>query len=861
MFSPNVVVNSQTKLTQETVYYRGQNFETTSYPNGTVLWNSASQAVWNGTDYVLYVFRDLYKTQGKYIVQVGRVGVEIYDYYIKIFSPDMAEVRVYDERWEIERLVTRGKNVSWDVIGAQSGTPTYSVVEYADGVNITKSFHSWAGWLHIKYIFKEYLKHEVTFVSELAENTTFRVKQQWAGIVGTKVKDTTEKTISSTTELEGTRFTFMKKKNELSVYEDQWSARNYLNYVEADTSAQGMKCDFYFGNWTLATGESLVIDPTTATLNNPTVDGYVLYNGSIYTLNDTDTSLYISGVAGSNYRAYVKWDVTSISDDATIQDTIFKYHGESSGVDTEIYQIENDPLAAQAIYEDARNGTVYADVADFPEIGTDKQIDLGASADSDLQAQLTSNWFAIGLSTGGTTGPSSIYSEEYGSVTPPPTLYVTYIVDTTAPTYSNLSTSTTAAGASCQFNTTWTDETELATTGGYIFSTNNTGSWANETWTAFSSNPQSISTSKTLNSTVGQIVGWRYYANDTANNWNNTGIQTLTTTDGDAPTFSTITANSTVVGDPVTLNVTISDNVAVSHFIYSWNNTGSWVNQTTTAFSSNPSQHSGTWNTSKVTVSVKVYANNTSNNWGVSSQYNFSLTYEPTIGGFTVSSAIIEPNEFFFVNATVNDLDGYTDIANATIELSEGIIFKWDRLTDTFAETQDTSGYTKLGGLSESTVLNSTAYRVSYSLSLYANMTLGDVNVVSDNTVVTDYQGFTGSGSQTALFEFRSETQNAPSGSSGPSGVAPTEEPTPEPKEEPFGFQSERLITPSGLTESDYILFGILVFIIFTFAASAVYIARKTRKSKGRTSWKSDVNRISKRKNGTKMDKIKRRKS
>lgn len=99
--------------------------------------------------------------------------------------------------------------------------------------------------------------------------------------------------------------------------------------------------------------------------------------------------------------------------------------------------------------------------------------------------------------------------------------------DSTAPTYSGLSTSTTVAGASCNFNATWTDETDLS---GYILSINNTGTWANETWTAFSTNPETVSVSKTLNSTATLVIGYNWYANDTSDNWNTTGIQTLTLT-------------------------------------------------------------------------------------------------------------------------------------------------------------------------------------------------------------------------------------------------------------------------------------------------------------------------------------------
>jgi len=110
-------------------------------------------------------------------------------------------------------------------------------------------------------------------------------------------------------------------------------------------------------------------------------------------------------------------------------------------------------------------------------------------------------------------------------------VYCTYTAagDTTSPTYSNVGTNTTQAGQPCLFYTKWTDETGLATTGGFIFGTNNTGTWTNDTWTAFTANPDWSNVTKTLNSTIGVRVEWRIWANDTSNNWNNTGIQFLIT--------------------------------------------------------------------------------------------------------------------------------------------------------------------------------------------------------------------------------------------------------------------------------------------------------------------------------------------
>jgi len=57
-------------------------------------------------------------------------------------------------------------------------------------------------------------------------------------------------------------------------------------------------------------------------------------------------------------------------------------------------------------------------------------------------------------------------------------------VDLDGPIYSLNSTDNTIAGMSTKFSLYWADETGLS---GYIFSTNNSGTWVNDSWTAFSS--------------------------------------------------------------------------------------------------------------------------------------------------------------------------------------------------------------------------------------------------------------------------------------------------------------------------------------------------------------------------------------
>ena len=96
------------------------------------------------------------------------------------------------------------------------------------------------------------------------------------------------------------------------------------------------------------------------------------------------------------------------------------------------------------------------------------------------------------------------------------------------PTYSSVSGSSTMVGSSCTFSALWTDDVNVS---GYIFETNNTGTFVNDTWTPFSNfvDPTSsyATATKTLDNTIGDVVQWRFWCNDTNNNWNAVSMQSL----------------------------------------------------------------------------------------------------------------------------------------------------------------------------------------------------------------------------------------------------------------------------------------------------------------------------------------------
>ena len=93
-----------------------------------------------------------------------------------------------------------------------------------------------------------------------------------------------------------------------------------------------------------------------------------------------------------------------------------------------------------------------------------------------------------------------------------------------SPVFSSVSASPVFAGGSCVFSSFWNDNVSLS---GYVFSTNNTGVWVNDSLAVFGGTPSWANVTKVLSLTVGQVVGYRWYVNDSSGVWNGTGIKTL----------------------------------------------------------------------------------------------------------------------------------------------------------------------------------------------------------------------------------------------------------------------------------------------------------------------------------------------
>ena len=219
--------------------------------------------------------------------------------------------------------------------------------------------------------------------------------------------------------------------------------------------------------------------------------------------------------------------------------------------------------------------------------------------------------------------------------------------DTTLPQFSSNSTNSTMANTFVNFTITVTDDTGLSA---YNFETNNTGTRVNSSFVSFSGTSATAWNVTTLNSTVGTLVQWRFYANDTSNNFNASQIFNLTTTA--APQFSNNYTNfglSTAYAKDKNygFQITGSDDSGTYNATLETNITGSIRNYTQL---STPAVRNGTgtlanvWSVNFTDAAAgnnyyyRFYLNDTSPLWNSTEQIFFNITKASQTYTFTIDS-------------------------------------------------------------------------------------------------------------------------------------------------------------------------------------------------------------------------------
>ncbi|MBR9680263.1 MAG: hypothetical protein GOU98_00370 [Candidatus Altiarchaeota archaeon] len=199
------------------------------------------------------------------------------------------------------------------------------------------------------------------------------------------------------------------------------------------------------------------------------------------------------------------------------------------------------------------------------------------------------------------------------------------ITDDVIPAWDSNYTSSTVAGAVVEHGVTWSDDGGLS---GYIFSYDNcTGDFVNDSWTPLIGTQEVSAAYKGINNSVGCTIQWKFYLNDTSNNWNETDSFSYLTTENQPPTWYDNSTDKTLAGWAVSHKLRLEDEVNISGYVFSWDNgTGILVNDSWTT-----SWGTSYWvNVSKVVnytvgtkVSWQVWTNDSFDNWNTTSIFTY----------------------------------------------------------------------------------------------------------------------------------------------------------------------------------------------------------------------------------------------
>lgn len=224
------------------------------------------QVFWNGKEWQELNSEDHYATDGYYLIQNALITAKIYDWYSTFLDPDNKKVCVDDERWIVE--VYNEKTKKWKELDL------YNPKLSCSNNSVTRTFDCQEGLFEVGYILKQgaRLKHNVKFTSRMGDFNKFRVTMKLAGIYSDKVRHskgeetiTGEKHILSPYFSVGDNFSeYLWSLGNTDEETREWTP-NTLKDIILNTHAKGMKADIVIGDYNLAKGESLVIDPITDT--------------------------------------------------------------------------------------------------------------------------------------------------------------------------------------------------------------------------------------------------------------------------------------------------------------------------------------------------------------------------------------------------------------------------------------------------------------------------------------------------------------------------------------------------------------------------------------------------------------------
>lgn len=200
---------------------------------------------------------------------------------------------------------------------------------------------------------------------------------------------------------------------------------------------------------------SIPVYAETFSSDDPAIDGFVHRSGGggstecgpTYGNSTTDTTLdlrySVAYTGGADCMVvYIEWDLSDIPDNAIITGAAVKFDVVgilTSGRNCNYRAMSNRPVttgSAQTLWDDVMDGNLYAaNDAACASAGDNKAVTLNVNATQDIESQLSSDWFAVGISAvsfdcgnSGNVCRIQIASEENAAPNPKPTLEINYTI-------------------------------------------------------------------------------------------------------------------------------------------------------------------------------------------------------------------------------------------------------------------------------------------------------------------------------------------------------------------------------------------------------------------------------------------------
>ena len=216
-----------------------------------------------------------------------------------------------------------------------------------------------------------------------------------------------------------------------------------------DTGVNSSRLVFdYRGSSVLLPNETLILDPT-YTSNNPTLDGFVedaadndtcdaspASASKTSTPTDLEVMVLEGAIANDCLRTFFDYDTSSIPDDATILDSDLtidvKFVNSARNADVVSLNTVRGSDTALTIWNQLSTGTVLvSNNAFITSTGDNISVDLGDTANSEIQAKLASGYYTFGIkytdeSFDDTRHQTDIAGENDAGAAPKPTLTIVY---------------------------------------------------------------------------------------------------------------------------------------------------------------------------------------------------------------------------------------------------------------------------------------------------------------------------------------------------------------------------------------------------------------------------------------------------